>query len=96
MRAYVAALSLGILLAASGAWAQNSSQTQVVSSTQRVAEASSPDYTAVYCSSFFRSEKIPPDTLYIVSGEESNVKDTLRSRRLCVHQQRIRTRRESW
>jgi hypothetical protein len=40
-----------------------------------VAEASSPDYTAVYCSSFFSSEKAP-DTIYIASGEQSNDKIT--------------------
>jgi hypothetical protein len=73
MRAHVAALSLGILVAASGAAAQTSTPAQVVSSTQRVAEATSPDYAAVYCSSFVQDDKIPADTV-LVSGEESNVK----------------------
>jgi hypothetical protein len=73
MRAYVAAFSLGILVAASGAAAQDSTQAPVVASTQRAAEATSPDYSAVYCSSFVQDEKIPPDTL-LISGEESNVK----------------------
>ncbi len=73
MRAYVAALSLGFLVAASGAAAQTDASGPVVSSTQRVAEATSPDYTAVYCSSFVQDEKIPGETL-LVSGEESNVK----------------------
>lgn len=72
MRAFVAALSLGILVTASGAAAQTT-QTPAVNSTQRVAEAISPDYTAVYCSSFVSDEKIPTDTL-LISGEESNVK----------------------
>ena len=73
MRANAAILSFGLLLAA-GSWAQGIPQSQVVSSTQHVAEASSPDYTAVYCSSFISSEKAP-DTMYIASGEQSN--DTL-------------------
>src|SRR5664279_5011178 len=50
MRAFVAALSLGILLLASAALTQTAAaQTPAVSSTQRVAEATSPDYSAVYC-----------------------------------------------
>src|SRR5664279_3331024 len=73
MRAFVAALSLGILVAASGAAAQTGTQEPVVSSTQRAAEATAPDYTAVYCSSFVQDEKIPEETL-LISGEESNVK----------------------
>ena len=48
MRANAAGLCLAIMLAAAGSWAQENPQSQVVSSTQRVAEASSPDYTAVY------------------------------------------------
>jgi hypothetical protein len=73
MRANAAGLCLTIMLAAAGSWAQGNPPSQVVSSTQRVAEASSPDYTAVYCSSFFSSEKAP-DTLYVASGEQSNDK----------------------
>jgi hypothetical protein len=73
MRRNAATLGLGVMLAAGGAWAQGIAQTQVVSSTQHVAEASSPDYTAVYCSSFISSEKAP-DTMYIASGEQSNDK----------------------
>ena len=72
MRVFVAVLSLGILVAASGAAAQTN-PAQVVSSTQRTAEATSPDYTAVYCSSFVSDEKISTDT-ELISGEESNVK----------------------
>lgn len=71
MRAFVAALSLGILLPASGAWAQTTSQTPVVSSTQRAAEAKSPDYSAVYCSSIVSDEKPATDS-YLISGEESS------------------------
>jgi hypothetical protein len=73
MRANAAALCLAMTLGASSAWAQGIPQTQVVSSTERVAEASSPDYTAIYCSSFVSSEKAP-DTIYIASGEQSNDK----------------------
>lgn len=72
MRAYVAALSLGILLGAAGANAQTA-PSPIVSSTQRAAEATSPDYTAVYCSSFVSDERIPDETL-LISGEESNVR----------------------
>jgi hypothetical protein len=70
MRAFVAALSLGILLPASAAWAQSNSQTPVVASTQRAAEATSPDYSAVYCSSFVTDER-PASDSYMISGEES-------------------------
>jgi hypothetical protein len=73
MRSYAAALSLGILLSAGAASAQTSSQTPVISSTQRVDEATSPDYTALYCSSFVTDEKVSTDTL-LISGQESNVK----------------------
>ena len=72
MRAFVATLSLGILVAASGATAQTNTA-PVVSSTRRAVEATSPDYTAVYCSSFVSDEKVSTDTL-LISGEESNVK----------------------
>src|SRR5271165_2666456 len=73
MRSFAAALSLGVLLAASGAPAQTNPQTTVINSTQRLEEATSPDYTAVYCSSFVTDEKLPTDTL-LISGQESNVK----------------------
>ncbi len=73
MRANAAGLSLALLVAATGAWAQTSQQAQVVASTQPVAESTSPDYTAVFCSSFVTSEKVPQET-YIISGEESNTK----------------------
>lgn len=73
MRANAAAITLGVMLAASSAWAQGNPQSQLVSSTERVSEATSPDYTAIYCSSFISSEKAP-DTMYIASGEQSNSK----------------------
>ncbi len=73
MRSFAAALSLGILLAASGAWAQTNQQPVTINSTQRVDEAKSPDYSAVYCSSFVSDEKISNDTV-LISGQESNVK----------------------
>jgi hypothetical protein len=73
MRSFAAALSLGIFLAATGAWAQTNPQSTVINSTQRVDEAKSPDYAAVYCSSFVTDEKVSTDTL-LISGQESNVK----------------------
>lgn len=71
MRAFVASLSLGVLLAASGASAQVATVPgPMVSSTQRVAEATSPDYSAVYCSSSVT--EVPPSTdSWMISGEES-------------------------
>jgi hypothetical protein len=75
MRANAAAMCLGILLTATGAWAQSGTQAQVVSSTQHAAEASSPDYSAVYCSNFVTDEKVPDD-FRMISGEESNAKVT--------------------
>ena len=73
MRSFAAALSLGILSAATGAWAQTNQQPLVVNSTQRVDEAKSPDFSAVYCSSFVTDEKISNDTV-LISGQESNIK----------------------
>jgi hypothetical protein len=73
MRSFAAALSLGILSAASGAWAQTNQQPLVVNSTQRVDEAKSPDFSAVYCSSAVTDEKISNDTV-LISGQESNIK----------------------
>ena len=73
MRVFVAALSLGILVAASSAAAQTNTSGPAVASTQRVAEATSPDFTAVNCSSFVSDERMPTDTL-LISGEESNIK----------------------
>jgi hypothetical protein len=72
MRAIAAVTSLGILLAAAAIGAQNNPQNQVVASTQRAPEATSPDYSAVYCSDFITEQKVPEDTR-LISGEESNV-----------------------
>ena len=69
MRGYVAALSLGFLLAASC----TAAQTTQAPPSQRAAESTSPDYTAVNCSSFISDERVPDETL-LISGEESNVK----------------------
>ncbi|MGB2627189.1 MAG: hypothetical protein WAK20_10410 [Candidatus Acidiferrum sp.] len=72
MRAFVAALSLGIFLPASSAWAQITTvPAPTVSATQRAVEATSPDFSAVYCSSIV-SEELPATDSYIISGEESN------------------------
>jgi len=71
MRFYATGICLGILLAASGACAQDTTQSQVTSSTQRVPEATSPDYAAVYCSNFVTGEKVGDGT-HLMSGEESN------------------------
>jgi hypothetical protein len=75
MRAFAAAFSLAFLSTASIASAQTASQAPVVNSTQRATEATSPDYTAVYCSSYVSDEKAPNDTV-LISGEESNAKMT--------------------
>lgn len=72
MRAIAAGMGLGMLLAAASAWTQNSPQTQSVSSTQPVSAATSPDYSAVYCSGFVTSEH--NDEIRLISGEESNAK----------------------
>jgi hypothetical protein len=73
MRAFATAICLATLLSASGALAQNTQPTTVVSSTQRHAEATSPDYSAVYCSGFITQNKVPAD-VRLISGDESNAK----------------------
>jgi hypothetical protein len=75
MRAFAAAFSLAFLSVASVVSAQTASQAPVVNSTQRVNEATSPDYTAVYCSSFVSDERVSNDTV-LISGEESRAKIT--------------------
>jgi hypothetical protein len=72
MRLLATGICFGALLAATGACAQSTPQNPV-SSTQRAAEAVSPDYSAVYCSSFVSDERVPDDS-YLISGEESNSK----------------------
>jgi hypothetical protein len=73
MRAYAAGLCLCLFLAVSGAWAQNAPQPQLVSATNRVPDATSPDFTAVYCSGFVTDEKVSNET-YLISGEDSRIK----------------------
>ncbi len=73
MRAYAPGLCLGILLAAASVPAQDNPPAPLVSSTQRVAEATSPDISAVYCSGFITDQRVP-DEMRLVSGEQSNVK----------------------
>jgi hypothetical protein len=73
MRVIAAGMGLGMLLAGASAWTQNSSQSQTVSSTQPLAAATSPDYTAVYCSNFITADRGGSDA-YLISGEESNSK----------------------
>jgi hypothetical protein len=72
MRAIAAGMGLGMLLAGASAWTQ-SPQSQTVSSTQPVSGASSPDYTAVYCSNFVTTDRGGEDAR-VISGEESNSK----------------------
>ena len=73
MRAIAAGISLGLVLVGASARSQNSAQNPPVSSTQAVPTATSPDYTAVYCSNFVSSENIGED-LRLISGEQSNSK----------------------
>ncbi len=72
MRAIAAGMGLGMLLAGASAWTQ-SPQSQVVNSTQPVTTATSPDYSAVYCSNFVTSD-LGGEELRLISGEESNSK----------------------
>ncbi|MGB7437234.1 MAG: hypothetical protein WBR26_19800 [Candidatus Acidiferrum sp.] len=67
MRVIVAGIGLGMLLAGASAWTQ-SPQSQVVSSTQAVAAATTPDYSAVYCSNFVTSDRGGEDAR-LISGE---------------------------
>jgi hypothetical protein len=73
MRAIAAGVGLGMLLAGASAWTQGNPQTQAASSTQPVSAATSPDYTAVYCSNYVSSDHDGDDTR-IMSGEQSNSK----------------------
>jgi hypothetical protein len=69
MRVIAAGMGLGVLLAGASAWTQSNPQAQNVSSTQPVASATSPDYSAVYCSNFVTADG-GSDTR-VISGEES-------------------------
>jgi len=73
MRAFALGLCFGILLFAASAPAQENAPAPLVSSTQHVAEATSPDYSAVYCAGFVTDQRVP-DEMRLVSGEQSNVK----------------------
>jgi len=73
MRAIAAGMGLGMLLAGASAWTQNNPQPQTVSSTQPVAAAVSPDYSAIYCSNFVTSDRGGEETR-LISGEQSNSK----------------------
>jgi hypothetical protein len=79
MRAIAAGVSLGLVLVAAGARSQNHTQNPPVSSTQAVPTATSPDYSAIYCSNFVSSENIAND-LRLISGEQSNSKITFATR----------------
>jgi hypothetical protein len=71
MRAFAAAIGFGMLLAGPNTWAQDP-QTQNVSSTQPVSAATSPDYSAVYCSNYL-TDSGGSDS-YLISGEQSNAR----------------------
>jgi len=73
MRAIAAGMGLGMLLAGASAWTQGNPQSQTASSTQSVATATSPDYSAVYCSNFVTTDRGGDDSR-LISGEESNSK----------------------
>jgi hypothetical protein len=73
MRAIAAGMGLGMLLAGASAWTQNSPQSQTISSTQPVPTATSPDFSAVYCSNFVTSDRLAGDSR-MISGEESDTK----------------------
>jgi hypothetical protein len=72
MRAIAAGMGLGMLLAGASAWTHGSPQAQQIDSTQPVANTTSPDFSAVYCSNFVTSEV--GETSRLISGEESNSK----------------------
>jgi hypothetical protein len=73
MRVIAAGMGLGMLLAGASAWTQNSPQSQTISSTQPVPTATSPDFSAIYCSNFVTSDRVSGESR-MISGEESNSK----------------------
>jgi hypothetical protein len=73
MRAIATAMSFATLMLALGASAQNTAQVQVVNAGRPLHEATSPDYSAVYCSGFVSDEKVPSE-VRLMSGEESGDK----------------------
>jgi len=81
MRAIAAGISLGMVLVGATARSQNNAQNPPVSTTPAVATATSPDYSAIYCSNFVSSENIGDD-LRLISGEQSNSKIVFSTRDL--------------
>ena len=81
MRAIAAGISLGMVLVGATARSQNNAQNPPVSTTQAVPTATSPDYSAIYCSNFVSSENIGDD-LRLISGEQSNSKIVFSTRDL--------------
>lgn len=71
MRAIATSVCLATLLLASAAAAQDNPPPPTVDSTQRNPEATSPDFSAIYCSGFVTDDKVPSD-VRLISGEESN------------------------
>src|ERR1700751_2277119 len=69
MRAIATAMSFASLMLALGASAQDTTRVQVVNASHPV-EATSPDYSATYCSGFVTDEKLPSE-VRLMSGEES-------------------------
>jgi hypothetical protein len=79
MRLIAVGMGLAVLLAGASAWTQNPQEP--ISSTQPVAAATSPDYSAIYCSNFISSER-GKDDAYLISGEESASKLVFAQREL--------------
>jgi len=72
MRAIAAGMGLGMLLAGASVWTQSSPQSQAATSPQVAVNATSPDFSAVYCSGFVSSDQ--GGDSHLISGEESNSK----------------------
>jgi len=70
MRVIATATVVATLLV-SGVFAQENPPANPLTSTQRRAEATSPDYSAINCSGFFTDERVPSE-IRLISGEESN------------------------
>ncbi|GAC1624705.1 MAG: hypothetical protein PVS2B2_16590 [Candidatus Acidiferrum sp.] len=73
MRANVAALCCSLFFGATVCLAQEAAPTPIINSTQNAATATQPDTTAVYCSGFITDQSVP-DTLRVISAEQSNYK----------------------
>jgi hypothetical protein len=70
MRAIATAMSFATLMLALGASAQNTAQVQMVNSSHPLHEATSPDFSASYCSGFITDERVATE-VRLISGEES-------------------------